>query len=85
MDNFFGGAAPKKGCSKIPCTTHLYYDQVKIEGPKKKILEFNAELNALDSQELIYFETLCNVLGATQNYHRSEVSPQQLKVIEKLL
>ena len=36
MKDFFG----KKKCSKIPCTQHLLYDQVKIDGPKKKILEF---------------------------------------------
>ena len=42
---------------------------------QKKILEFNGELNALDSQDLIYFESMCKVLAATQNYHRSEVSP----------
>lgn len=61
------------------------FDQVKIDGPKKKILEFNAELNALEGQDLVYFESMCKILAATQNYHRTEISPQQVKVLDKLL
>ena len=34
---------------------------------------------------MIYFESLTKVLAAPQNYHRTEVSPQQLRVIDKLL
>lgn len=35
-------AAPQKSkCSKIPMTSPIYYDQVKLDGCKKKILEFN--------------------------------------------
>lgn len=83
MNQFFTTA--KKTCSKIPCVSHIYYDQVKLDGCRKKILEFNAELNVLEGQELIYFETLIKVLSNPQNYHNSEVSPQQLKVIDKLL
>lgn len=74
MNQFFG--AQKATCKKIPCTTPIYYDQVKIDGLKKKILEFNAELSVLDEQDLIYFESMCKVLAATQNYHRTEISPQ---------
>lgn len=66
-------------------TTLIHFDQVKIDGLKKKILEFNAELNVLEGQDLVYFESMCKCLAATQNYHRSEVSPQQLRVIDKLL
>ena len=83
MDAFFKQTKPT--CKKIPCTTSIRYDVAKLDGPKKKILEFNAELGSLDSQELIYFETMLKVLGAPQNYHRTEVSPQQVKVLEKLL
>lgn len=61
------------------------YEQVKLDGCKKKILEFNAELNTLEGQELIMFESMIKVLSATQNYHSSEVSPQMLRVIDKLL
>ena len=62
MNQFFSAA--KKKCSKIPSVSHIYYDQVKLDGCKKKILELNTELNILEGQDLIYFETLCNVLGA---------------------
>ena len=41
------------------------FDQVKLDGCKKKILEFNAELNVLVDQDLIYFESMCKVLAAT--------------------
>ena len=71
MNSFFG----KKKCAKIPCTQNLLYDQVKLDGCKKKILEFQAELNVLDSNDLIYFESLIKVLASTGNYHRTEVSP----------
>ena len=84
MNSFFAGA-PKATCKKIPCTTPFYFDVVKVDGLKKKILEFNAELNVLEGQDLVYFESLTKVLAATQNYHRSEVTPQQVKVIDKLL
>lgn len=83
MNQFFNASKPT--CKKIPCTTAIMFDQVKLDGCKKKILEFNAELNVLVDQDLIYFESMCKVLAATQNYHRTEVSPQQLKVIDKLL
>ena len=39
----------------------------------------------MEGQDLIYFESMIKVLSATQNYHRSEVSPQQVKLIDKLL
>ena len=64
---------------------HLMYDQVKTEGLKKKILEFNGELNVLEGQELVYFESMIKVLTNVQNYHRTEISPQQLRIIDKLL
>jgi hypothetical protein len=68
-------AASKPKCSKIPMTTQLYYEAVKVDGPKKKILEFNQELQVLQEKDLIYFESLIKVLGATQQYHQTEVTP----------
>jgi hypothetical protein len=41
----------------------LFYDAVKVDGPKKKILEFNATDNFMDEKELKHFETLCNALA----------------------
>jgi hypothetical protein len=40
----------------------LLYDAVKIDGPKKKILEFNEADNFLAGKELMHFEQLCEVL-----------------------
>lgn len=39
--------------------TVLLYDTVKIDGPKKKILEFNSAGNMLDDKQLKHFEGLC--------------------------
>ena len=72
-------------CSAVPYTSHIYYDTAKTEGPKKKILEFNAELNTLTDKDNIYFESLCKVLGAPERFHSSEVSPQQLECLKKLM
>lgn len=63
MNQFF--ATSKATCKRIPCTTPIMFDQVKLDGLKKKILEFNAELNVLVDQDLIYFESMCKVLAAT--------------------
>jgi len=51
------------------------YDIVKLDGLKKKILEFNAELNILEGQELVYFETMTKVLANVAHYHNTEISP----------
>ena len=50
-------------------TSPLYFDAVKIDPPKNKMLEFNAALQAqgfagaLDEKDLAYFEALCKVLS----------------------
>lgn len=46
MSQFFKDTKPKS--NKIPCRTSILYDIVKLDGCKKKILEFNAELNTLE-------------------------------------
>ena len=51
--------------------TTLYYDTVKIDGPKKKILEFNASDNFLDAKELKVFEGLCVVLADKSIYYQT--------------
>ena len=43
MDNFLG-ALPKPTCSKIPSRAKVMYEQIKLDGLKRKILEFNEEL-----------------------------------------
>jgi hypothetical protein len=37
----------------------LFYDAVKIDGPKKKLLEFNSESAFFDDKELKHFDGLC--------------------------
>ena len=50
-------------------TNPLYFEVVKIDPPKNKILEFNAALQGqgfagvLDEKDLSYFEMLCKVLS----------------------
>ena len=78
-------AANQPKSTKIPMTQQILYDQIKLDGPKKKILEFNESLKALADNDLIYFESLIRVLSQPQNFHRSEVSPQQVAVIKKLM
>jgi len=52
---------PKASC--IPFDKMIYFDQVKVEQPQKKILEFNTELGRLVDKDLIYFETGCKTLS----------------------
>lgn len=66
-------------------TQNIYFNQVKVDGPKKKLLEFQNELNFLNEKEMIYFESLFKVLAATDRYAQSEVTPEMLNVIMKCL
>lgn len=67
----------KPTCSSIPFTQHLFFEAAKLDGAKKKILEFNTELgNILDEKDLQHLETLTALLNQTQYYHSSQVSPQ---------
>jgi phospholipase A-2-activating protein len=71
--------------SVIPFQSSIFYDAVKIEAPRKKILEFNEELKVLDEKDLIYYDQACKVLGQPQYFHSSDVGPAQIHVIKKLL
>jgi len=51
----------------------LMYDAIKIEGPKKKILEFNESLKFLDEKQLKFFDKLCDGIGSKDKYHSSKV------------
>ena len=69
----------------------LYYEAVKIDGPQKKIHEFNTALKeqgfagVLDDKELQYFDAACKVLSAPQYFHSSEIEERQIAVINKVL
>jgi len=65
--------------------TYLYYDAVKIDGPKKKILEFNETDKFMDDKDLKVFNGLCEVLGNKDKYFTTDISDYQDKLMEKLL
>jgi len=76
-------AAPK--IKSIPFTQNIYYSAVKIDGPKKKLLEVQAELNFMTEKELIYFESMTKVLNNPAKFATSEVSPEMFNCIKKCM
>lgn len=74
-----------KTCSVIPFTNTLYFDACKLDPAHKKVIEFNNSLNILDERDLGYFTTFMNTLSKTENYHSSDITPQQLEVLKKAL
>jgi len=65
--------------------TTLYYDNIKIDGPKKKILEFNSSANFLDQKELKVFESLCVVLADRNQYYKTKVNDYMSELLDKLI
>jgi len=63
----------------------VFYDVVKTDGLKKKLLEFITELNFLDEKETLYFEATMKTLSNVGLFHSSEVTEGGVKVIRKLL
>lgn len=65
---------------------YLYFDAINVEGPKKKILEFNANLQVLSTQqELDLFESLLELIKNKAFYHSSKVSKQGFEIFKKML
>jgi hypothetical protein len=58
--------------------TYLYYDAVKIDGPKKKILEFNETDKFMDDKDLKVFNGLCEVLGNKDKYFTTDIRKSYL-------
>jgi phospholipase A-2-activating protein len=58
----------------LPMKKYLFFDAINVEGPKKKILEFNASLQMLSQQELDLFESLLELIKNKAMYHSSKVS-----------
>jgi len=54
--------------------TCLFYDAVKIDGPKKKILEFNATHNFMTEKELKVFESLITVLEDKNKFYLTKIN-----------
>lgn len=63
----------------------LYYDSIKVEGPKKKILEFNASANFLEPKELKVFEALCVVLEDRSKFYMTKVNDYMSELLDKLI
>lgn len=60
-------AAPK--CAFIPFTSSLMFEQNKLAGCAKKLLETNAELNILEEKEIPFFNALVKYLSDEANWH----------------
>lgn len=65
--------------------THLYYEAVKIDGPKNKILEFNGQDAFMDEKELKHFETLCQVLSDKNKYYNTKINEYHEALLSKLI
>jgi predicted RNA-binding protein with PIN domain len=53
---------------------YLFFDAINVDGPKKKILEFNAQLNVLTATELETLDSFLELLKNKSYYHSSKVS-----------
>jgi phospholipase A-2-activating protein len=82
-----GGAAAKPQVDEVDNTmrTSLFYDAVKIEGPKKKILEFNETDKFMDDKDLKHFNTLCEVLSNKDMFYKTKIDEYHQALLTKLL
>ena len=53
---------------------YLLFDALNVDNPKKKILEFNSELNILTQAELDLLTSLLELIKNKAFYHSSKVS-----------
>jgi hypothetical protein len=59
----------------IPMNKYLFFDAVNVDGPKKKLLEFNQELGGLlIEQDLTLLDSLLELIKNKAFYHSSKVS-----------
>ena len=67
--------------------TPLFYDNVKIEGPRKKILEINQGENGnfLDKRDLKNLDNLFNALEKKENYHKTKIDENMCTLLTKLI
>lgn len=65
--------------------TLLFFDAINIENPKKKLLEFNSELNVLSDNELTILDSLLELIKNKAFYHSTKVSKQGYELVKKLL
>jgi hypothetical protein len=53
--------------------TYLHYDAVKIDGPKKKIMEFNDQEKFMFANDIKVFDGLCAALENKDKYHLTKI------------
>ncbi|EAR99792.1 phospholipase a2 activating protein, putative (macronuclear) [Tetrahymena thermophila SB210] len=70
----------------FPLNQFQYYEQKNLEGLKKKVLEFNEALKAenhplhLVEKQVIYFNTMIDMLEKTNMYHTSRLNYNEMEV-----
>ena len=69
----------------IPMKKYLLFDALNVDNPKKKILEFNTELNILTPVEVDLLNSLLELIKNKSFYHSSKVSKQGFELVKKLL
>ena len=82
-----GSAASKPPVEEVDNTmrTSLFYDTVKIDGPKKKILEFNEADKFMDEKEVKHFNSLCEVLVNKDMFYKTKIDEYHSALLSKLL
>ena len=65
--------------------SYLFYEQVKVDGPRKKIMELQAIEKIMDSKELEVFEKLCDALADKEKYYDTTVDECGSQLLLKLI
>jgi hypothetical protein len=52
----------------------LFFDAINVDGPKKKLIEFNNESNVYNEKELQTLDSLLELIKNKPLYHSSKVS-----------
>jgi len=64
---------------------YLNYDIVKIDGPYKKILEFNETDKFLEDKELKHFESLRDILSDKDKFYNTKINEYHSQILDKLI
>lgn len=65
--------------------TALFYEQVKVAGPQKKIMEFQEQFKFMEVKEVKLFDRLCGVLSDPSKYYMTPIDDYDSKLLIKLL
>lgn len=61
------------------------YDAIKIDNPKKKIIEIAAADDLLDDKDVKKFEKLCASLADKANFWQTKIERDDAELMDKLL